>query len=1402
MSKILYITPHLSTGGLPQYLYKKIEKLSKNTNHDLYVLEWEDIAPIYRVQKDLIKNIIPKSNFVSWDQGTNNNIKINDIINLIKQNNFDVIHIEEFPEMFLPREVISIIYNNVRKYKIIETSHSSGFSPIDKMVLPDAFVFVSQYQVEKFKRFNIPSYLAEYPIENYSKINKKIELDPDYKHVLNVGLFIPGKNQGYAFEIAKVLGNEKIKFHFIGNQAENFRSYWEPLMKNVPSNCIIHGERDDVNDWYASCDLLLFTSKSELNPLVPREAISWGLPVLMYNLPIYLNEYSNYSNVTFLTGKVFEDSNRVKKALALPYENIVFEVKEKPKIKLVHLLTRPNDEREQKSISCLSQLRNYGIDYIQHINEPCTVYPDILPAIEHDEKRPGYYGAYLSFRRAIEEEFDDNLDFLMVCECDCYLSVDPETFYNRLIKICEKVKQYEIDYFSFGPHIDNLTGEVWTKVFENLDDEIFIGDRVILARCIMFRKEVKEHLLKQYLRLPWDSPDMWLNDAMMRVKKIGLLYHPLAEQYEDQSIIDPETKGTLTKIARKNIIEVLENVYSETTITNKRIDRQLEINCHFGNGAFAEVIDHTIVLQDGLKKSSETSYHYEFFDSDKNELIYEITIPPNHYSLCHRKYFTNWLVKIKKEDQLIYQHKLNLKDKRVLISFESSSLGDSIAWIPYVEEFRLKNECEVICSTFWNNLFKKSYPNINFVAPGTVSKDIYAGYSVGCFMPPDDKNRHPVDWRNIPLQRVASDILGLQFKEIKAKIDLPEDTDKVVNERYICIGIHSTCQAKYWNYPYGWQKLVNYFKSIGYEIVHISKEVGKYMNNKPPTNVINKTGNSSIEKRINQLRHADMFISISSGLSWLSWGLGIPTVIISGVTKPFNEPESMIKIHNYDVCNGCFNNTDYTFDKGNWHWCPNKQNFICSRSITPEDVINTIKPILLKDANVKDQVYWNEEEKWENNGENWSEGVGGSDKIWNDFLYPHIKDYIRGNVTEIGPGLGRITKYLVDYCKKLNLVDLNQYCIDKCKERFNKLKFVDYYINNGKDLPNNIHDNSQDLIISFDCFVHLHQTVIDHYLGEIYRKLKPNSIACLHHSNFGGGEELSFHNYGGRSNMFPEIFKALCEKNNFQVLNQNIVQMNEKLKDCITVIKKPLLPPRLIIFTGIYNGQEYIAKCIDSIKKQNYINFKCFIVDDVSTDNTVKEAIKAINCDSRFSIIINEEKLWGLENVYQTLNRSDISDLDVVVIVDGDDFLPDESVFDRIVNEYTNEKALLTYGSFNQIQNGDLVGGWAEKTDPKNIRKIRWTATHLRTFYVKLFRAIKKEDLIDKNTGKFYQYAADMALMMPMIEMADDRAHYLSSINYTYNDMNPINEYKLNRQKQLDCEAEIRALKSYPRFED
>ena len=115
--------------------------------------------------------------------------------------------------------------------------------------------------------------------------------------------------------------------------------------------------------------------------------------------------------------------------------------------------------------------------------------------------------------------------------------------------------------------------------------------------------------------------------------------------------------------------------------------------------------------------------------------------------------------------------------------------------------------------------------------------------------------------------------------------------------------------------------------------------------------VINKTGNFPLDERANDIMNAKALVGIGSGLSWLSWALDTPTVLISGFSKPYSEFKDCSRVFtpSLDICNGCFNT--HRLDAGDWEWCPKHKNtdrmFECTKSITPESVIKAIETQLL-----------------------------------------------------------------------------------------------------------------------------------------------------------------------------------------------------------------------------------------------------------------------------------------------------------------------------------------------------------------------------------------------------------------------------------------------------------------------
>ena len=222
----------------------------------------------------------------------------------------------------------------------------------------------------------------------------------------------------------------------------------------------------------------------------------------------------------------------------------------------------------------------------------------------------------------------------------------------------------------------------------------------------------------------------------------------------------------------------------------------------------------------------------------------------------------------------------------------------------------------------------------------------------------------------------------------------------------------------------------------------------------------------------------------------------------------------------------------------------------------------------------------------------------------------------------------------------------------------------------------------------------------------------------------------------------------------------------------------------LRILTTTFNCENYISRCIEYLIKQSVEDWICYVMDDLSTDDTPKILTKIK--DERFIIINNQEKKYQLGNYYEIIQRFDSDD--ICISLDGDDYFTDNQVLKRVLNEYENG-AWVTWGSCINESKNEIIH--QEQGDLINLRSSLWTPFHLRTWKVFLWRQINKEDLMDN--GNFWTVAGDLAFMYPMIEMAGSHAKYLKEISYCYNDENPNCNHSKNRKMQLENDAKIRA---------
>lgn len=215
------------------------------------------------------------------------------------------------------------------------------------------------------------------------------------------------------------------------------------------------------------------------------------------------------------------------------------------------------------------------------------------------------------------------------------------------------------------------------------------------------------------------------------------------------------------------------------------------------------------------------------------------------------------------------------------------------------------------------------------------------------------------------------------------------------------------------------------------------------------------------------------------------------------------------------------------------------------------------------------------------------------------------------------------------------------------------------------------------------------------------------------------------------------------------------------------------------IISCFWNASPYITKCIDSIKSQSLRDFKVFLIDDVSTDDTVTKIQDLISDDDRFTLIVNTEKKYKLKNMDDLIMDSElIDDEDIIIELDGDDWFYHENVLKIINEKYSNNKNLwLTNGSF-VYSNGQF--GFSSKVNYKTIRQNIFTFSHLRTWKAHLWRNIEEESFLDLN-GEYFKSAPDVAYSFPMVEMAGEKHYeFIHDILLVYNAENMYNEHKPN----------------------
>ena len=250
---------------------------------------------------------------------------------------------------------------------------------------------------------------------------------------------------------------------------------------------------------------------------------------------------------------------------------------------------------------------------------------------------------------------------------------------------------------------------------------------------------------------------------------------------------------------------------------------------------------------------------------------------------------------------------------------------------------------------------------------------------------------------------------------------------------------------------------------------------------------------------------------------------------------------------------------------------------------------------------------------------------------------------------------------------------------------------------------------------------------------------------------------------------------------------------------------------RFIIITTCYNVSPYIEHNITVNKFQSHDNALFVYVDDQSKDGTYNTLKNLTENNERFLVIKNPNNGSQSKAYLYALKYLEKNNLifpeDIIVEIDGDDWLSSTFVLEYLNGIYQNDNIWMTYGQYQMWPNGELGGHYYMEID-KEVDKLNHHRTHpfpyshLKTYKYWLLNNVDKKDLIDPKTNELYSEAWDHVLCLPMVEMAGiDHIHKCEDVLYILNRHEDLqNEGRFRPNAQKEAESRCRQGKIYDKF--
>lgn len=265
-----------------------------------------------------------------------------------------------------------------------------------------------------------------------------------------------------------------------------------------------------------------------------------------------------------------------------------------------------------------------------------------------------------------------------------------------------------------------------------------------------------------------------------------------------------------------------------------------------------------------------------------------------------------------------------------------------------------------------------------------------------------------------------------------------------------------------------------------------------------------------------------------------------------------------------------------------------------------------------------------------------------------------------------------------------------------------------------------------------------------------------------------------------------EIIRRRAEKNRLnkvkftppvpKVVVKPVSKVETIERNIVPVVEKINENTEFVFIIPSYNNESNYLKNLNSVLNQTYQNWRVVYVDDCSTDNTydlVSKYIVEKNVDNKVKLLKTDKNRGPAYSRHEAFKEC--KDDEICCLLDGDDWLYDNNVLEKLNRLYVDNDLLVSYGGTYEYKNGKLNN--REKTivpfpedviKGKTFRQHQWSVYHLRTGKAELFKSIP-EDYLKDEEGEWIKCCTDMAVMWWVLERCDGKFMVNNFPTYVYN---------------------------------